>query len=195
MSLKRVFFATLTLMLVFTFCEESFAQRHQRGPLRRGGEFLGLGWGAGNHWQANPVNSSYYNPYTPHNSHLISRPTGTMNSGYGQQHQFNQGAIQIINGATYPDQTPLQELPGTIIHAETHPADLEAKESSDDNDAESASGKEEPSLTFGNGDFESKGAELFERPVLADPSFKPTVDNKVKEKIEQLNDGNFWSEK
>ena len=78
---------------------EIFAQGpHSRGPVRRAGKYLGLGWGSGNHWQNPPVNPGYYNPYSHHNTHLVSRSQEFRT-------QFGDGSLTEL-GSGYPMQNP-----------------------------------------------------------------------------------------
>ena len=68
--------AVLYLAVAVTFaslCGESHAQR-RAGPVRGPMRYLGIGWSGGNHWRTPGHDTSYFTPYSPHNSNLISSP-------------------------------------------------------------------------------------------------------------------------
>lgn len=52
---------------------EAQAQRFRRPPGQEIGRFLGLGYGNGYHCRTPGPHTDYYNPYSAHNSYLISR--------------------------------------------------------------------------------------------------------------------------
>ncbi len=195
MSLKRVLFFICTLVLIFAFSTESFAQvRGQRGPIRKAGMFTGLGWGNGNHWRNPGVNPDYYNPWTAHNSTYYTRGFGTPGFGPGNDNTFY----------SQPATAPWNTIPGEAIEleVETQPAQAPANvqppaDSSDQPDVESPKPDTNDSVSgwnMDNADFDENN--LFERPVMAQPKYKPTVnDNSVNKKIQDLKENNFWNEK
>ena len=147
------FYASICLILssaaVMTLAaDDSVAQLGRTGkfhhqPVHRVGRFLGTGYSAGYH-HCNPgPDVGYYNPYSAHNSYLVSQSPEYL-AQYGnrdrrvwmQQHggQFNQAGYMtgVGNG---------QALPGVTVDAEFEPADRDADDgredetdSSEDND-------------------------------------------------------------
>ena len=62
---------------VFAIPSASEAQHlRSRQPLQAGFRWLGQGWSAGYHHNNPGPNTDYYNPYTAHNSYLISQQPG-----------------------------------------------------------------------------------------------------------------------
>ena len=114
MPFTRIFGFSLPLVIVVTFFASVGTAQIPR-PLR----WLGQGFSDGYH-QCNPgPNSDYYNPYTAHNSMLISRNPGM----YGMpQHQVQNGPIQAgVPFSVYASPAPVngsrafQALPGEAI--------------------------------------------------------------------------------
>ena len=194
MSFKRVLFFAGTLILIFAFCSESFAQvRGQRGPLRKSRMILGWSWGNGNHWRNPGPNSGYYNAWTSHNSTYFSR--GERDTGYTPANTFY----------VQPGTPTLNNLPGEVIdvEVESHPAAPPKNNNqppADSNripDVEPSTPESNDSVSGWNLDntkFDEDN--LFERPVMAKPNYKPTViDETVNKKIKDLKENNFWNEK
>jgi hypothetical protein len=193
MSLNRVLLFAVTLILIFAFEDQSSAQvRGQRGPIRKAGMITGLGWGNGNHWRNPGVNPGYYNPWTAHNSTYYSR-------GYGSPdfQTDNGNTIYVQPGASW------NQLPGEVIHSE-----IEAQPEPQPDNPQPPADTGKPDVETPNPDTgdsvsgwnvdktEFEGDNLFERPVMDQPKYKPTViDNSVNKKIEDLKDNNFWNDK
>ncbi|MEM7455548.1 MAG: hypothetical protein AAF456_14440 [Planctomycetota bacterium] len=142
------FFVALVVGIVISAAtpSEIFAQGPgSRGPARRAMKYLGVGWGSGNHWQDPPVNPHYYNPYSQHNTHLVSRspeylarfgddslttldggyqiqsPGYIGGSGYGSTYGDGPvyGSESILEPLTTPaEPLPFDELPGEMITPE-----------------------------------------------------------------------------
>ena len=76
MPLRPVLSIVICAVLLTTvFSSTGSAQwRGNRQPGQLVFRWLGQGYGPGYHWQNPGPNSNYYNPYSDHNSRLISRP-------------------------------------------------------------------------------------------------------------------------
>ena len=114
MPITRIFGFILSIVMVVTLFSSIGTAQIQR-PLR----WLGQGFSDGYH-KCNPgPNSDYYNPYTAHNSMLISQNPGM----YGMpQHQVQNGPIQAgVPFSVYAAPAPVngsrgfQALPGEAI--------------------------------------------------------------------------------
>ena len=143
MSSNRVFCFMLAAALVATFCNESFAQRGSRGPVRRAGKFLGIGWGDGYHKKNPLTDPSYYNPYTHHNSNLHTR--GPV-SGYGYM-----GQSSYNPGFGYPSQIQGQAqgqyyTPGNFSHGMAKGFARHAVKAGAIDDAEASDWLDDPSF-------------------------------------------------
>lgn len=196
MSLNRVLFLAFTLILMFAIAGESSAQvRGQRGPIRKAGILTGLGWGNGNHWRNPGPNSSYYSPWTNHNATYFTRGYGNPNFGFDNGNSFNM----------QPGSAPVNSLPNQVIHSEMEvqpaaPADNSVQPPSESNqtpDVETPKPEKNDSVSgwkMDNSEFDENN--LFERPVMEQPRYKPTVvDDSVDKKIQDLKENNFWNEK
>ena len=76
--------AAMAFAVISTQTTPAEAQHlRSRQPLQAGFRWLGQGWSAGYHHRNPGPNTDYYNPYTAHNSMLISRMPGNQ-SGYNQ---------------------------------------------------------------------------------------------------------------
>lgn len=110
MRLRRVFGLGLALLLFFTVLS-SVSSAQMLRPLR----WLGQGYGDGFN-RCNPrTNSDYYNPYSVHNSTLISRDPNGASMLYDSD---------FIQGSTQPG-TPF------AVYAAPQPADADAKSDSE----------------------------------------------------------------
>ena len=196
MSFKRVLLCAGTLILILASSSDSFAQvRGQRGPIRKSRMFIGWGWGNGNHWRNPGPNSGYYNPWTSHNSTYFSR--GDRDMGFGPA---NENIFYVQPG------TPtLNNLPGEVINVEVEsqpnvtPNDTEQAPADPDEipDIERSEPESDESVSgwkLDNTQFDEDN--LFQRPVMSKPKYKPTViDDTVNKKIKDLQENNFWNEK
>ena len=141
------FYTSICLILssavAMTFgADDSAAQLGRMGkihhqPVHRVGRFLGNGYSAGYH-HCNPgPDVGYYNPYSAHNSYLVSQSPEYL-AQYGnhdrrvwmRQHggQFSQAGY--MNGAGYG-----QALPGVTVDAEFEPAERDADDGREEADA------------------------------------------------------------
>ena len=76
---KQIHLLIFVFSLALTGVETSSVEAQHlrsRQPFQAGFRWLGQGWSAGYHHQNPGPNSDYYNPYTAHNSMLISRMPG-----------------------------------------------------------------------------------------------------------------------
>ncbi len=115
MPITRIFGFVLSIVMVATLFSSLSSAQQTRRPLR----WLGQGISDGYH-QCNPgPNSDYYNPYTAHNSMLISQNPGM----YGMpQRRVQEGPIQVgVPFSVYAAPAPVnssrsfQSLPGVPI--------------------------------------------------------------------------------
>lgn len=136
---------------------ESHAQYFRRPPGQELGRFLGLGYGNGYHCRTPGPQADYYNPYSAHNSYLVSRNQTTgrysnMNTGY---------AIGGLNGsiphseytATQPrGYSVFEDLPGQTVSPSFEPVnqqksqfqrDLEERDFEDELDLDETAGDDD----------------------------------------------------
>lgn len=126
---------TKTARLLFAFCfvaifgcflieSESQAQYFRRPPGQEVGRFLGLGYGNGYHCRTPGPQADYYNPYSAHNSYLVSRNQNVgrfsnMNTGYavgGNFRGMGGGIPHSVYTGTKPDDfSVFESLPGNTV--------------------------------------------------------------------------------
>ncbi len=77
-----------------------------RQPLQYGFRWLGHGWSAGYHHRDPGPNTDYYNPYTAHNSMLISKQPGYQSAHHQYyNHPITQGVPYSVYAPTSGSQT------------------------------------------------------------------------------------------
>ena len=98
-----------------------------RQPFQAGFRWLGQGWSAGYHHQNPGPNSDYYNPYTAHNSMLVSRMPQyqTGHHQYGNHSILPHSSFPNHSGSSW-DQGPGQSIQPTFV-----PVDDEADNEND----------------------------------------------------------------
>ena len=209
MSFSRVFSLLLVGTLVCCFGSESFAQGFgNRGPLRRAGKWLGGGWGNGNHWRNPSVNSGYYNPYTAHNSSLL---TGVHPDA--ARFSFGNSGWKVVEGVatdrgvfTPAPKNPVPpvppQAPQTPVEKPEHPAAIDAqpepsKPATPMPEADGGKGEVDGTTALLEQAFEAhrspEGTGLFEEPVIGDRDYQPNVQSKPEDAFE-VDANNFWKD-
>ena len=88
--MKKQIFALLAFSAFFQLTETANGQwKPWSQPTQKPLRLLGQGWSAGYHWRNPGHDSRYYNPYSPHNSYLISGQSTSQGSIY--QYPLDQG--------------------------------------------------------------------------------------------------------
>lgn len=128
LSCAVVLFAALSITP-----QQCQAQRRRFVLGQEVGRFLGVGSGAGYHC-ANPGQSTgYYNPYTAHNSLLISahEPNRSIAQGFSV---FNSNAVphSVYTGQNKNKYAPLEALPGRSVEPTFEPAVDRLRKNSDE---------------------------------------------------------------
>lgn len=99
------FVAVVALLLTTVFSSESSAQWRGRGQLsQRGMRIIGHGFSAGYHWRNPGHDSSYYCPYSEHNSRLISQEYGYSTGNPYSRNAWQQPGIPV---SQYAPSTPV----------------------------------------------------------------------------------------
>ena len=83
-------FSFTALFVCMSSDSESHAQHRRRQAGAELGRFLGFGYGNGYHCRTPGPNTDYYNPYSEHNSHLVSHYQQGSNFS---NHYYNGGGI------------------------------------------------------------------------------------------------------
>ncbi len=109
MTLKNTVVAISFSVLALALCTEGLAQNKRPG--RRVFQFLGLGQGGGNHVCSPGTDTSYYNPYTAHNSTLISDAIHTAPPNYWA-YSDHKGSAPILFDRQTPRTPGKQDAPG-----------------------------------------------------------------------------------
>ena len=111
-------FAAVLFALIGNQTTTVEAQYHLRSrqPFQAGFRWLGQGWSAGYHHQNPGPNSDYYNPYTAHNSMLISRMPQyqTGHHQYGNHSILPHSSFPNHSGSSW-DQGPGQSIQPTFV--------------------------------------------------------------------------------
>jgi len=142
--LIRFFSITIVAVLLSTTLLASGSSAQWRGVGQigqRGLRVAGHGYSAGYHWKNPGHDSSYYTPYSAHNSHLISQPWGS--DGYrdgGFDSFYNvPDSNQSINGPEEiyrapPTNHDLRSAPGKLDSDKSEPEPEEQASPSDSNE-------------------------------------------------------------
>ncbi len=163
------FFVTLLSAVSVVDLSVSEAQHlRSRQPLQAGFRWLGQGWSAGYHHRNPGPNTDYYNPYTAHNSMLISKQPGHQTA----QHQYHNHPT--TPGVPYSVYAPTSGAntnwdyghgQGKSIQPTFVPSEDSDDENSDDNETEESDNN--PRNGSG-GDFDTK--DLDDMPnITSDP--------------------------
>ena len=107
-----------------------------RQPFQAGFRWLGQGWSAGYHHQNPGPNSDYYNPYTAHNSMLISRMPQyqTGHRQYGHHSILPHSSFSNHSGSSW-DQAPGQSIQPTFVPVDD---EFDDEDEEDDNDLDTS---------------------------------------------------------
>ena len=155
MPLTRVFGFVMAVAVVALMTTDSFAQIR---PAQKALRFLGQGYGNGYHKCSPGPNSDYYNPYSAHNSFLVSQSPQYLNA------QMRQSTMQRLSQGTFYRGIPysvyaapqsrntnsFQHYPGQMIDNSFEPieatrVDGQFRPSEPDNDDEKADKKSDDS--------------------------------------------------
>ena len=156
MTLKknaRLLFAFSFVAIFGSFLIESESQAQifsRRPPGQELGRFLGLGWGNGYHCRTPGPQADYYNPYSAHNSHLVSRSGNVgrysnMNTGYAVGGMGGSIPHSVYTGTQSNGFSVFESLPGQTVtpsfepvteRKSRFPKDLEERDFEDELDLE-----------------------------------------------------------
>ena len=130
-------FVAATLLVTSLTSTSSAQWRGLRQPGQKVLRVLGAGYGPGYHWRTPGPNSDYYNPYSAHNSLLISEPGPSGDFGaYSNNHAPAAGTPFSSHAPTSRGTTHLGDLPGAPIDGTFQPLQPNAEENqSGDDDA------------------------------------------------------------
>ena len=176
MTLKknaRLLFAFSFVAIFGSFLteSESQAQIRNRPIAQEVGRFLGLGWGNGYHCRTPGPQADYYNPYSAHNSYLVSRHQNpgrysNMSTGYAIDAIGGIGGMggsiphSVYTGTQSRDFSVFESLPGQTVTPSFEPVverksqfekDLEERDFEDELDLE-----EEDVSVVDDDDFRSR---------------------------------------
>ena len=133
MSLKknaRLLFAVsfTALFACMTSESESHAQLFRRQAGQELGRFLGIGYGNGYHCRTPGPNTDYYNPYSYHNSHLVSHHQ--QGSNFGHRYNATGGMDQnyvphaVYSGTGNDGYSVFESVPGQTLTPTFEPAPI-----------------------------------------------------------------------
>jgi len=152
--------AAVLFTLISTQTDSSDAQNlRSRQPLQAGFRWLGQGWSAGYHHRDPGPNTDYYNPWTAHNSMLISKMPGYQDprhSQYGNQYGHPNASYQNYSDHSNWDQDLTQSIEPTFIPTDADPNEEPDDEDDTSNDFDTGDSSDDDS-DFGsdeNADFE-----------------------------------------
>jgi len=178
---------------------ESQAQLFSRRAGQEIGRFLGLGYGNGYHCRTPGPQADYYNPYSAHNSYLVSRNQtpgrySNMNTGYAIGGMGGSIPHSAYTGTKSDDYSVFESLPGQTVTPSFEPVtkrksrfekDLEERDfedeldledgSADDNDFGSRLGDEQDSAI--DREQEEEGSGAFESLKENYESLKESLDD------------------
>ncbi len=180
MTARSILCFSIVAGLAALVSSDAFAQGYygNRGPVRWSGKFLGAGWGSGNHWENSGVDPSYYNPYSAHNSNLVSRSPEYLarfgnqgdrldylwgaNYGYhneiginGYQNEFGANGSMLHQPEIRNDSIPFDRYSPT--NSESVPLDQLPGEEIDSRAETKEMNEYDPKPNQGNGEFKPTG--------------------------------------
>jgi hypothetical protein len=135
-QIHTIFAAVLLAVICLQTPTVDAQNLRSRQPLQLGFRWLGQGWSAGYHHQNPGPNTDYYNPYTAHNSMLISRMPGyqTGHGQYGHHSGLPASAYSdYSHGSSWDQGHAAQSIQPTFLPVDD--GDLDSDED-DDNDFE-----------------------------------------------------------
>ena len=144
---------------------ESQAQIFRRTPGQELGRFLGLGYGNGYHCRTPGPQADYYNPYSAHNSYLVSRNENVgrfsnMSTGYAVGGNMG-GSVphSVYTGTQSNDFSVFESVPGQTMTPSFEPVperksrfqqDLEERDFEDELDLDEEEAAAEEDNSFGS---------------------------------------------